>query len=209
MTVAEWGRDYWDTQTHTLEQAKECVWAVEPGRYDDTTTVCLDILYSHVPRRASTFLDVGAGCGRLSIPFAVRYPSSRIYAFDISAGMLRLAQEEAEQQGVNNMVTVHGDKEVLAGLPPIDFAYSIVVLQHNPPEVCAPLVKAVGKVMSSGGVFVYQTISDRDFSDWGHLAEEVTSGWAIDAGLEVVETFEGGLSEDWHWTVARRGFRGA
>ncbi len=54
---------------------------------------------------AGVIVDIGAGVGFLTLPFARRFPRSIVYACDILEGMLGLLAEAAAAEGLNNLRT--------------------------------------------------------------------------------------------------------
>jgi hypothetical protein len=72
--------------------------------YSTLPGVALDFI---LPRTAgsNTFLDVGAGCGALSIPLARAGKS--VTSLDPSAAMLDLLKEDVRKEGLSNIKTAH------------------------------------------------------------------------------------------------------
>ena len=71
-------------------------------------------------RTVSTIAEIGIGCGAIAISLALNLPQTRIYATDISAPALNVAQLNCQQHGVVNRIhLLHGD--MLNPLPePVD-----------------------------------------------------------------------------------------
>lgn len=55
---------------------------------------------------AGTIVDIGAGVGYLTLPFARRLPGCRVVACDILPGMLELLAAAAAQEGLANVETL-------------------------------------------------------------------------------------------------------
>ena len=55
------------------------------------------------PSDKCTLIDVGAGVGFLTIPFAENFPHAKIYGCDILEGMVRELREDAKQRGIDNL----------------------------------------------------------------------------------------------------------
>ena len=55
------------------------------------------------PAPDCTLIDIGAGVGFVSIPFAKHFPGAQVYGCDILEGMIALLREDAEQQGLGNL----------------------------------------------------------------------------------------------------------
>ena len=71
-------------------------------------------------RAVSAVAEIGTGCGAIAISLALTLPRTKIYATDISASALRIAQSNCQKHGVADRVCLlHGD--VLQPLPePVD-----------------------------------------------------------------------------------------
>lgn len=118
------------------------------------TSVC-DLLssYGGVRFEDATCLDFGSGVGRLAINAASRF--RRVYAVDFSQGhldeMVRNI-DRVDPRLAGHIEPIHlrtlSDAEAL---PEVDYCYSLLTLQHNPPPVIAYLVKALLKRLKKGG----------------------------------------------------------
>lgn len=122
----------------------------------ETVGAICDLLYSRgrVPFEEATCLDFGCGVGRLAINAARRF--ARVYAVDFSKGHLdeMVRNIELVEPGVASHVeAMHLQKlEDTGALPKVDYCYSLLTLQHNPPPVIAYLVKALLDRLNPGGV---------------------------------------------------------
>ncbi len=72
-------------------------------------------------RRAPIIADIGTGCGAIAISLALNIPQAKLYATDISAPALKVAQLNCQKHGVANRIRLlHSD--MLEPLPePVDF----------------------------------------------------------------------------------------
>jgi 2-polyprenyl-3-methyl-5-hydroxy-6-metoxy-1,4-benzoquinol methylase len=107
------------------------------------------------PRPLGRCVELGCGVGRVTGALARRY--REVIAIDISEPHLRLAEEELQKQGVNN-VTFNQltSLEQTQELGQIDLFYSKIVLQHNPPPVMAVMLKNFLAALSPGGIGFFQ-----------------------------------------------------
>ena len=55
------------------------------------------------PKPDCTLIDIGAGVGFLTIPFAEKFPAAKVFGCDILEGMVRLLHQDAEQRGLDNL----------------------------------------------------------------------------------------------------------
>lgn len=100
-------------------------------------------------------VELCCGVGRVTGALARRY--QEVIAVDISAPHLRLAGEELQKQGVNNVTYKHLTSfEQTQEYGSIDLFYSKIVLQHNPPPVMEVLLKNLLSALSPGGIGFFQ-----------------------------------------------------
>ena len=55
------------------------------------------------PEPDCTLIDIGAGVGFLTLPFAEKFPQAKVFGCDILDGMVRLLRDEAKQRGIDNL----------------------------------------------------------------------------------------------------------
>ncbi|WP_428151630.1 class I SAM-dependent methyltransferase [Brevundimonas sp.] len=100
-------------------------------------------------------LELGCGVGRITAHLAKRF--ERVIAVDISPGNLRLCDEYMKAQGIDNVETrLVSDPTDFENFPPIDFFYSVLVLQHNSPPVQKFTLNAILKRIRPGGAAFFQ-----------------------------------------------------
>jgi len=100
-------------------------------------------------------LELGCGAGRMTRSFAMR--CSRVYAFDISAEMLRHAK--ALLPGATNIEWTLGNGANLSlmGDGTVDFAFSYIVLHHMPGRGLAlAYIREMLRLLKDGGLFLFQ-----------------------------------------------------
>jgi len=101
---------------------------------------------------AATVLELGCGTGRVTQALADVY--AHVIAVDVSPGNLRLCKQELRQRGKSNVecVLLKSPSDIQS-IPPVDFFFSILVLQHNPPPVIYYFLSEIfGKIRESGSV---------------------------------------------------------
>lgn len=104
-------------------------------------------------------VELGCGVGRITRHLAKRF--DRVIAVDISPGNLALCERYMAEQGVRNVETrLIRDIEELAALPTVDFFYSMIVLQHNPPPIQHRLLELLLGKIGRGGQCLFQTVAD-------------------------------------------------
>jgi SAM-dependent methyltransferase len=130
---------------------------------------------SGVPIPQGTCLELGCGVGRVTAHLAQRF--KRVVAVDISPGNLALCERRMKQLALHNVDTVLlKSPDQLVQLPPFDFFYSIIVLQHNSPPIQKTMLEMILRRLSSGGLCLFQTPdtfhSRYSFSASEHLSSE-------------------------------------
>lgn len=98
-------------------------------------------------------LELGCGVGRLTRYLAPRF--ERVIGVDISSGNLEICRDYLNLSGITNVDLIHiTEVEDLKALPEIDFLFSMIVLQHNPPPVMKYFLDSLlGKVRAGGGAY--------------------------------------------------------
>ncbi|MGF1503080.1 MAG: methyltransferase domain-containing protein [Paracoccaceae bacterium] len=121
----------------------------------------MDAALARVPGaepEAMRALEVGCGVGRATRALARRFGT--VTGVDISPSHLDIARAELDAAGFDN-VTLRQMREVgdYATLPEVDFFYSRIVLQHNPPPVQAAILDAVLGRLAPGGIALFQVVT--------------------------------------------------
>jgi SAM-dependent methyltransferase len=128
---------------------------------------------SGTPIVQGTCLELGCGVGRVTAHLAQRF--ARVVAVDISPGNLALCERRMKQLAIHNVETVLlKSPSQLAQLPPFDFFYSIIVLQHNSPPIQKVMLEMILRRLSCGGACLFQT-PDTFHSPYSFSASEYLS----------------------------------
>ncbi len=163
-------------------------------------------------------LEIGCGTGSLALSMAK--DAGHIHALDVSAEMVRIANEKKARQGVGN-VTFHCGTLEAARFPPQNFdaiwAYSILHLVDDRPHVldrCFALLKPGGVLIASNVCLAESWIPYRPiiglmrwlgkapqvyFYDRATITQEIR-----EAGFVRVEEVDVGAKKLVAFTIARR-----
>ena len=132
--VAEFGGRHFHVEPGVLiprpETAELCQWIIdEEGRRRKEEGEMKE-------ERGGSILDIGTGSGCIACTLAAELPGSKVTAWDISDEALRIAQENAQNIGVN----INFEKVDILSISPSSFLlppssrYSTIV--SNPPYIC-------------------------------------------------------------------------
>jgi SAM-dependent methyltransferase len=100
-------------------------------------------------------LEYGGGLGRVTKWFAQKF--SEVVSCDISSSHIKLAKEYLLSQGIENVALLQMSSiEDIENLPPADFIYSVIVLQHNPPPIIELILNNLLKSLKPGGYCLFQ-----------------------------------------------------
>ena len=113
----------------------------------ETTKLCLKAIDEHFEAGMS-FLDVGTGTGILAIA-AAKLSGSPIAAYDVDADSIKIARENAKQNGVAEKVAFH-EGSIDAGTKAHDFVCANVTLDVISPMLKLLLEKSRQKLVLSG-----------------------------------------------------------
>lgn len=111
------------------------------------------------PPADCTLIDIGAGVGYLTLPFAERYPLATVYGCDILQGMVHLLREEAS--GLDNLQALHMASNAIDLND--DTADFIVMGQvHHELDEPAPLLGECNRLLKPGGIIAIVDWADED-----------------------------------------------
>ncbi len=167
--IASWRKD-WDVASFLAS-----------GEEDYLRLVAPVLARWQFPPQGKVMLELGCGAGRMTRSFAQRF--ERVFAFDVSAEMLRRAQALVQDAG--NILWVQGDGSDLSGVDSdaVHFVFSYLVLQHLPSERLAhEYIREMLRVLKDDGVFLFQFNGGRaPTMNWkGRLAWSVVDAlWTL------------------------------
>lgn len=217
--AANWIRRYWDDQARDDHR-----WHIAHARDEDGFTASgratAELLFgpdlAELPQAGSA-LDIGCGAGRILGHLAPARPGLRLFGLDVSAEMIRLAQERlAPYPGV---VLLRGDGRSLDLFPDasFDLVYSALVFQHLPTRVFRRYLAESARILRPGGRLRFQIQYDRRRNGRDlrsprnfrsiryHGVDEIEA--LTRAEFEVVERTDPGDRDHVHdflWTLRRR-----
>ena len=152
--------------------------------------------------------EFGCGVGRITRALARQF--RRVVAFDVSPLHLREAERQMQIEGIHNVdfVCVRTIKDLKA-LDGVDFFYSVIVLQHNPPPIITNTLRLAFAGLNPGGSAFFQvptyardysfsaqsyreTMTDLSTMEMHFLPQHVVFELARHSGLNVLE-----VQPDW------------
>ncbi|MGO9773505.1 MAG: class I SAM-dependent methyltransferase [Roseiarcus sp.] len=170
---------FWSVLTHeefrTSNLTEKALAAFYQSGERDAALVDLFSSRGNAPLRGGTCVELGCGVGRVTMHLAERF--DKVIAVDISEGNLRHCGEMAERRGLSNIeCRLLQSPEELWRLPDVDFFYSMIALQHNPPPIQKLFLDILLDKVKKGGAFLFQTQTyyrDDDFYIEKYLASPV------------------------------------
>lgn len=174
----------------------------------DTVLARLDELDLRNGRRERA-MDFGCGVGRLTQALAGHYRC--VDGVDCSAEMVRQARQLSESKRVAYWLNDTPDLEAFK--PGYDFVYSVITLQHMPPELQEGYVGEFVRVLRPGGLAVFQ-LPEGSYLDhpqpwlsmWGQDRDTVQD-WVAAAGGRVIDVERSNHSGDgwvgWRYTAVK------
>ncbi|RYG14157.1 MAG: class I SAM-dependent methyltransferase [Burkholderiales bacterium] len=117
------------------------------------------------PRRV---LDMGCGFGKSTLPFARRFPASKVEGVDLSAPCLKVAAHAALSENLHNVIFRQSNAaETLAGEEGgFDLVTSTMLLHEMPPRVLGQVLDESFRSLEPGGRMVHL--------DFWHLPDPFT-----------------------------------
>ena len=152
------------TKPHTLEWFKE----IEAHRYGQYGPWMHEVMEFN-QHAGHDLLEIGAGIGTDLSQFA--QGGARVTDLDLSAGHLRLAQENFALRGLKGRF-VHHDAETLPFEDDsFDVVYSNGVLHHTPNT--RDVVREIHRVLRPGGLAIVMMYAENSWHYWGRLVWEL------------------------------------
>jgi SAM-dependent methyltransferase len=113
-----------------------------------------------------TYLDIGCGMGRLSIPLSKLV--KEVYAFDVSPKMLELGADEYSAANIHWINTIAEAKDV-------DVAFERICFQHIPGTALKELLKEIPPILSPEGV-LFGHVGTTMFDEGSHYWRDIDDG---------------------------------
>ncbi|MBW4596051.1 MAG: class I SAM-dependent methyltransferase [Brasilonema angustatum HA4187-MV1] len=100
-------------------------------------------------------LEYGCGVGRITQWLAKVFDI--VYGYDISQEHLQIAKQHVDSKNIQNIFLHQIEKlNDVECLPKVDFIYSVIVLQHNPPPIIQFIIRQLIKALNPNGVALFQ-----------------------------------------------------
>lgn len=105
--------------------------------------------------RAGTAFELGCGTGRVTHALADIF--AKVIGADVSPGNLRLCEEKMRQLNKTNVeCRLLKSPNDIESLPSVDFFFTTIVLQHNPPPVMHYFLDKIFSKIKEGGAVMFQ-----------------------------------------------------
>jgi len=215
MNIAEhlaFARDAWNEKV-LKARPDRVAWDTDIDSHDAGRTRCLRPLVKGIPfERDWRVLEIGCGGARLLERIARCVPDGEAIGYDMSRKMLRTAirrfmraEGAAHRFILGDGLTIPADEKVRPHS--VDFTFSVLTFQHNPPEVWRSLLVDAAKLARPGGWLRIQLRHNPEdtglplsFPISPQAAVKVVGG----AGWERVTVRRGWREVKWYWITARK-----
>jgi ubiquinone/menaquinone biosynthesis C-methylase UbiE len=117
-----------------------------------------------IPLTYENALDFGCGVGRLTQALAGRF--NTVYGVDISPKMIELANEHNQHgERVRYVLNERADLSLLPS-DDLNFIYTMITLQHIPPDLTKQYLAEFSRVLTKGGALVFQLTDSPNSRSW-------------------------------------------
>lgn len=113
------------------------------------------------PAQDCTLIDIGAGVGFLTLPFAERFPQAKAYGADILEGMVGLLREDAAERGLGNLETTLMTPNAV-NLPDDSADFIVMGQLHHELDEPEPLMAECKRLLKPGGTIAIVDWADAD-----------------------------------------------
>lgn len=113
------------------------------------------------PPADCTLVDIGAGVGYLTLPFAERHPQATAYGCDILEGMVVLLAEDAAGRGLGNLQALLMEPNRVP-LPDASADFVVMGQLHHELDEPEPLMAECKRLLKPGGTVAIVDWADED-----------------------------------------------
>ncbi|VVB63011.1 putative cobalt-precorrin-6B C(15)-methyltransferase (decarboxylating) [uncultured archaeon] len=143
-------------------------------KYRDIQAEIREILSFLDLRPDHTVIEIGTGTGEFAL--AVACHCSKVYAVDLSDGMLRYAEKKARSRGVKNVEFISGGFLTYQHPTPVDAVVSQLALHHLPDFWKQVALMRISDMLSDGGkLCLRDVVFNFDIKDHENLIENYIS----------------------------------
>lgn len=113
------------------------------------------------PAPGCTLIDIGAGVGFLTLPFAEKFPQSQAFGCDILEGMVGLLQRDADDRNLENLKTILMQPNSV-DLPEDTADFVVMGQLHHELDEPEPLMAECKRLLKPGGTIAIIDWADAD-----------------------------------------------
>ena len=158
---------------NTLNEAKKAIATANPDQFEKSG-IDFSIELKPYIKKEYEILDYGCGIGRIAKPLSKRV--RLLHAVDVSEKMLSLGREFCSGYSNINFLKTNGRKISLPASS-IDFAYSILTLQHVEREDMLIILKEIHRILKPDAKF-YLTLPNLENEHNWKTFEEFSSNFS-------------------------------
>lgn len=145
------------------------------------------------PAPDCTLIDIGAGVGFLTLPFARRFPRAKAYGCDIQEGMVGLLREDSAEQGLDNLDALLMAPNAV-NLPDNSADFIVMGQLHHELDAPEPLLAECKRLLKSDGIVAIVDWADAENGKSPPVGRRVPvsrmRAELVDAGFSGIETHD-------------------
>ncbi len=145
------------------------------------------------PAPDCTLIDIGAGVGFLTLPFAERFPQAKAYGCDILEGMVDLLRQDAAERGLDNLKALLMTSNAI-NLPDGSADFIVMGQLHHELDAPEPLLAECKRLLKSDGIIAIVDWADAENGKSPPVGRRVPvsrmRAELADAGFSDIETHD-------------------
>lgn len=155
----------------SYNEAFQMAWDEPVDRWDPCALACMNEISSLTnlcAEEETSILDLGCGCGRLTLPFARKSHKWKLYGIDSSSEMIHFAKEKLTLKDTNIEYKLNEGKTIPYPDKSFDVVYSMLVFQHLPKDVIFSYLHEVYWVLKDKGRWCFQFVQGNVHNNLDH-----------------------------------------
>lgn len=187
---------------HEAISQAQAQWVIESATWQEQVTQQVTMISSWLSMLplGGRVLDLGCGTGRIMVPLAKKHRQYSFYGVDSSKEMLDCVPAH------HNIAIYHNDGLTIpSAIPPINFAYSMLMFQHLPHTMQFNYLEQVYHHLDSTNLVLFQHVIGTENAPLSYqVSISELLQWYTVIGYRVHDTPPDPLQSTWAWVIAQR-----